>query len=125
MEATVRAALGSAAAEVLTRTAALLLQAVLRDMTLVRLVQLAITLVLIALVAGGAVMLAYSGGTKLSGERTSIAKIRQAPPPAPTDLAGDPLPAGALARLGTTRFLHADIPTQIAYAPDGVTLVFF
>ena len=125
VDTTVRAALGPASAGVLTRTAVLLLQAVLRKMALVRLVRLAMPLLMIALVAGGAAMLAYSGGTKLSRERTSIAKFQPVLPPAPTDLAGDMVPAGALARLGTTRFLHAASPTQIAYAPDGTTLASF
>jgi WD40 repeat protein len=82
-------------------------------------------LVFIVIVVGGAAMFTYSGGTKLSEERTGIAKTRLAPPPAPTDVAGDRLPAGAVARLGTTRFLHAASPTEIAYAADGATLASF
>ena len=71
VEATVRAALGRSAAAGLSRTAALLLEAVLRDMALARWIQLAAPLVLIALVAGGAALFLYQGGTKLSGERAS------------------------------------------------------
>ena len=70
-----------------------------------------------ALVAGGAVMLAYSGGTKLSGEPTSIAQTKRIKPPAPTDLAGDPLPGRRLARLGTTRFLHAAVRPRLLMHP--------
>jgi RNA polymerase sigma factor (sigma-70 family) len=125
IEATIRTALGRSTAAKLSRVAALLLEAVLRDMALARWFQLAVPLVLIALLATGAVLLAYSGRTKRSGERTSLAKIAPVRPPAPTDLGGDPLPDGALARLGTTRFLHGSHVNQVTYSPDGATLVSF
>ncbi len=125
IEATVRAALGTAAAGILTRTAMLLLKTVLREMALTRFVQLVAPLVMIALMASGAAMVLYPGRTKLSGERTSIVKIAPVRPPAPTDLAGDPLPDGALARLGTTRFLHESHVNHVTYSPDGATLASF
>jgi RNA polymerase sigma factor (sigma-70 family) len=125
LEATVKAALASTAAGILSRAVTILLEAVLKDMALARFIKLAAPLVMIAVVASGAVMVVYSGRMMLSGERTSLAKITPVRPPAPTDLAGDPLPDGALARLGTTRFLHAASPTQLAYAPDGATVASF
>ena len=38
------------------------------------------------------------------------------------DALGDRLPAGAIARLGTGRFRHANSIRQIAYSPDGETI---
>src|SRR5882724_8126357 len=39
--------------------------------------------------------------------------------PARTDLHGDPLPAGAIARLGSSRLQHAGGVLTLVYSPDG------
>src|SRR5438132_2848132 len=52
--------------------------------------------------------LAFRAGTQAAAE-----------PQSRTDGYGDPLPEGALARIGTTRLVQGDIIRSLAFSPDG------
>jgi WD40 repeat protein len=119
VETTVRAAIGGSAAGGLSRGAALLLKAILRDMAVARMIRLVAPLAIIAGLAGGAGVLLDARAARLAGRRRPVAMAVPAARPTPIDLAGDPLPDGALARLGTTRFSPGATIVDIAYSPDG------
>jgi RNA polymerase sigma factor (sigma-70 family) len=122
LEATVAAALGRSTAGRLSRTVVLLLEAVLRDLAIARAVQLGAPLVLIAGIAGSAVLLFGPGGIGLFGDRIPILRIAPATRSALAEPAVDPLPDGALVRLGTTRFSPGTLIQDIVYSPDGTIL---
>ncbi len=76
----------------------------------------------VAVLAGGAGLLLKQPAPKEAAP--AAAPNLQSQGPGPTDRHGDPLPAGAVTRLGTTRFRHGDVGAQgLAFLPDGRTLI--
>src|SRR5262249_21128492 len=108
---------GGDGAGVSARVAALA-EAALRGVTATRLKVAALVFV-VCLAAGLGVL----AGQPLT-PRTPPAKAdpTEAKPPR-TDLLGDPLPPGALARMGTVRFRLPGKVKRVAFSPDGETIL--
>jgi RNA polymerase sigma factor (sigma-70 family) len=103
-----------------------LVYGMIRTMLLTRL-RAAVLLVTVGLLGVGAAALAHHTLADRPPAQPN-ADAAQAPPqgePAPgtdrpaTDRYGDPLPPGALARLGTVRLRHGSAVTGVAFTPDG------
>jgi RNA polymerase sigma factor (sigma-70 family) len=122
--ATVRAAEQAARAGQVggTGAAATLAREVLRAMSATRLGGVAALALLVGVVAGAAV---FAGGEAPAGKERPAAAARPPLPERagpPLDRQGDPLPPGALARLGTARLRHGGPVLSLAFSPDGLTL---
>ena len=87
-----------------------------------KLVLLALT---ISVAMGGAGWAGYQALTKAAKSAPDLKgqEIVKAKEVVATDLYGDPLPDGAVGRLGTVRFRHDGEGTSVAYAENGKTLV--
>ncbi len=110
----------SAPGEAARGTVAALARGVLGWSAAVRLRALAAAVLLAAALAGGFVAFPRPerGGRQAAaaGPAPMVTKER-------TDLHGDPLPEGAVARLGSLRFNHGAALNALYFAPDGKTLI--
>src|SRR6266511_2052507 len=80
-----------------------------------------LALLLAGLVVTGAVLAASQAPVQRKADDTPEQK-KPAPEQVRLDRHGDPLPPGAVARLGTLRFRAPDEANALAFAPDGKTI---
>jgi RNA polymerase sigma factor (sigma-70 family) len=117
---TVKAALsfaaGRASPGAAASTAALLAQGELRTMTQSRLAMTAAALLFLGAIGVGAVVLGQQALTQ--PPRDDAPKQAAEATPARLDANGDPLPPGALTRLGTVRFRHAQVVNVVGFTAD-------
>jgi RNA polymerase sigma factor (sigma-70 family) len=120
--ATARAAAAFAAGQGGVSPAAVALaREALRGLTAFR---LKAAVALAALLGGLALGAAALGGrAPAEGPRAAPPATEAAERPARTDLFGDLLPPGALARLGTVRFRHKDFVRHAVFSADGKALI--
>src|SRR5262249_33527985 len=115
-----------AAALVLSTAKAALMEGSLKNMLPTKVTFAAALFLALATVGAGAAVLAYQGAAGDSaapqGQGPGAADAGE-PRPAAVDHLGDPLPEGALARMGTTRLRHRPLRTLTTATPaDGKLL---
>jgi RNA polymerase sigma factor (sigma-70 family) len=110
-----------------------LAEAVLKSMSAVR-IKVGVVLLALTVVAAGVGVLGRQNlvakppeSKQARGSGPGVMSLRPAKPvrqkPARIDLYGDPLPPGALARLGTVRLRHGSHVLAVAFPPDGKSLI--
>jgi RNA polymerase sigma factor (sigma-70 family) len=78
--------------------------------------------ILLTMAGGGAIRLALTPDREQSAATPAKASDAPKVEEARTDRRGDPLPPGAIARLGTIRFRHGYHVVSVAFSPDGKTI---
>jgi WD40 repeat protein len=99
----------------------------MRGMILTKVKFASVVLLLVGTLAAGAGLLAWPTPSPQPVEKRAESKPSSTPadekPPVRRDRVGDPLPAEALSRLGTTRLRHGENIECLALGADGKTLV--
>jgi WD40 repeat protein len=122
LEAALRFAAGDAAAGLVSARAADLAEAALPTMAAGKAKAVVALVLAVGLTAGAAGALARQGAGAGPAEEPAQAREAQRPAERPgprTDRFGDPLPEGAVARLGTLRLYHGRDLCRVVLSPDG------
>jgi RNA polymerase sigma factor (sigma-70 family) len=124
---TVRSGLAFASGATVNSAAAALARETLRTLT-VKHAKLAVLLLMVVGLAGGiGVQAVQNAGPAAPAQTGPVAEARSDTPKEDgkerVDAFGDPLPAGAVARLGTLRLYHGKQVDRIALSPDGAWVV--
>jgi len=114
-QATAHAVIQSASA---TTAASVLAGNTLRQMATLRWKAVSALVLAVGILAGGVGFLSPQWEGKKSEENGTLQERQTR-----TDPQGDPLPAGAIARLGTLRFNHGERLNNLRFTPDGKTIL--
>jgi hypothetical protein len=75
-----------------------------------------------ALALTGVLLPTWAAATHLPAPPPPLARVDPPLGPSRPDVYGDPLPVGAVSRMGTVRLRHGGVIAHVAFAPDGKTL---
>jgi RNA polymerase sigma factor (sigma-70 family) len=105
-----------------TTAAAALAHGFLRPLLPIKLALLSAVLLSIGVVAGGIALRSPPAEPRPLGSDPPKPAAKPPQSPVAIDAHGDPLPDGAVARLGTIRFNHGDGLNALFFSPDGKTI---